>query len=91
MRFDRALQLDADYRYFLDESGAPPVLRSLPSERRPADRIAALIGPEGGWTDSERDSAIAAGWKAVGLGPQILRAETAAAAILALLSAAWQE
>jgi 16S rRNA (uracil1498-N3)-methyltransferase len=39
---------------------------------------ALLIGPEGGWTSEERDELRAAGWKAVGLGPRVLRAETAA-------------
>lgn len=37
---------------------------------------ALLVGPEGGWTDEERG----AGLPAVGLGPQVLRAETAAMA-----------
>lgn len=39
---------------------------------------ALLIGPEGGWTSGERDELRAAGWRAVGLGPRVLRAETAA-------------
>jgi 16S rRNA (uracil1498-N3)-methyltransferase len=39
---------------------------------------ALLIGPEGGWTPEERDELRAAGWRAVGLGPRVLRAETAA-------------
>lgn len=39
---------------------------------------ALLIGPEGGWTQEERDELRAAGWRAVGLGPRVLRAETAA-------------
>ena len=39
---------------------------------------ALLIGPEGGWTLEERDELRAAGWQAVGLGPRVLRAETAA-------------
>lgn len=39
---------------------------------------ALLIGPEGGWTSGERDGLRAAGWRALGLGPRVLRAETAA-------------
>jgi 16S rRNA (uracil1498-N3)-methyltransferase len=44
-----------------------------------------LLGPEGGWTERERELAAAAGWTAVSLGPQVLRAETAAVAALAVL------
>jgi 16S rRNA (uracil1498-N3)-methyltransferase len=42
-----------------------------------------LIGPEGGWDDSERR----AGLPLVRLGPQVLRAETAAMAVGTLLTA----
>lgn len=48
-------------------------------------RCAVLIGPEGGWTEEEVDAARAAGYSAVSLGPRILRAETAALAVLAVL------
>jgi len=41
-----------------------------------------LVGPEGGWTDAEMKQAAEAGWTAAGLGPQVLRAETAVAAAL---------
>lgn len=40
--------------------------------------VGIFIGPEGGWTDEEIDSAKAAGFQLVGLGPTVLRAETAA-------------
>ena len=50
-----------------------------------------LLGPEGGWTDEERDRAINAGWSACSLGCNILRAETAAIAALSILQAAWTE
>ena len=43
------------------------------------------VGPEGGWSDEERDAARAAGFAVCGLGPRILRAETAALAALAVL------
>jgi 16S rRNA (uracil1498-N3)-methyltransferase len=41
------------------------------------------VGPEGGLTEDEVRSAVAAGWQAVGLGPRILRVETAAIALAA--------
>lgn len=48
----------------------------------PALEIA--IGPEGGWAPEEEALFDAQGWKAVSLGPRILRAETAAIATLAV-------
>jgi 16S rRNA (uracil1498-N3)-methyltransferase len=51
--------------------------------------VALLAGPEGGWTTEEREQAAAAGWEPVSLGPQILRAETAAAAAIAIVMNAW--
>jgi 16S rRNA (uracil1498-N3)-methyltransferase len=42
------------------------------------------VGPEGGWTAEEMAEFGAAGWRAASLGPNILRAETAAVAALAV-------
>ena len=86
VRFSEALADSASHRYFLEEDVAPPMLSVLPSELKPEDSFALLIGPEGGWTDRER-SAAAVRWSAVSLGPQILKAETAALAALAVLNA----
>ena len=54
----------------------------------PAPRLLLAVGPEGGWTPRERDGALAAGAQPVGLGPRILRVETAALAALVLVTAA---
>jgi 16S rRNA (uracil1498-N3)-methyltransferase len=51
----------------------------------PAIRIA--IGPEGGWTGEEEALFDAERWKAVSLGPRILRAETAAIAAMSIAAA----
>jgi len=40
--------------------------------------IALLVGPEGGFSEGERRELGETGWTAVGLGPRVLRAETAA-------------
>jgi len=48
-------------------------------------RIAAILGPEGGFTPEEIKMAEAAGCSTVSLGPRILRAETAAISVSALL------
>jgi 16S rRNA (uracil1498-N3)-methyltransferase len=72
-------------RLFLDEGGGRPL-----SEAAQKQETAFAVGPEGGWTDSERTSFVEAGWEAVSLGPAVLRAETAAIAALAILShACW--
>ncbi len=47
--------------------------------------ITVLIGPEGGLEDIEQEAAIAAGFKAVRVGPRVLRTETAAIAALTIL------
>jgi 16S rRNA (uracil1498-N3)-methyltransferase len=49
--------------------------------------VTLLVGPEGGFTDDERDQILAAGFCAVALGPRTLRAETAAVAALAIVQA----
>ncbi len=87
--FETSLSQDAAWRYFLEEVAAPPLWRVLPAARPAAGRAALLIGPEGGWTDAERHAASAAGWQAVSLAPYVLRAETAAAAAIAILINAW--
>lgn len=79
----------ADYRLVLDEDPpAVPLARALPETRRASDTIAVLIGPEGGWTDQERERF--GEWRRVSLGRRILRAETAAIAALAVLRGAWE-
>lgn len=52
---------------------------------RPTGPCAIVVGPEGGLTSSEVDRLIAGGAHPVGLGPHVLRAETAAAVGVALL------
>jgi 16S rRNA (uracil1498-N3)-methyltransferase len=90
--FGAAVAAASGARYFLDEQpGAPPLLKAIPppEERRLSDSVALLAGPEGGWTDAERASALSAGWSPVALGPLILRAETAALAAAGMLVHAW--
>jgi len=89
--FEDALATSADYRYVLEEAGAPAILERLPGAKRTEDNVALLVGPEGGWTDRERAAIAQAGWIPVSLGRQILRAETAAIAGLAILTAAWTQ
>ncbi|UBF25858.1 16S rRNA (uracil(1498)-N(3))-methyltransferase [Kovacikia minuta CCNUW1] len=52
--------------------------------------ILLAIGPEGGWTDSEVEQAISAGYQPVSLGSRILRAVTAPVVALSLIAASWE-
>lgn len=64
--------------------GRPHARLAAPGGRAPRGGDAfVLIGPEGGWTDGE----LASGVPVIGLGPTILRAETAAVAAGVLLTA----
>lgn len=67
-------------RILLDVSGGN-ALESL----QPHQQVTLLIGPEGGLSNTERDAALAAGFRALRLGPRTLRTETAAIAALAAL------
>ncbi len=69
-------------RYLLDELPGTP---KLPAPDRASRAVSLLVGPEGGWTPEERAAAIEAGWTPGSLGPDILRAETAAIAGIAIL------
>ncbi len=68
---------------FCDESGSGvPIGEALMS--RSHEKLAVLIGPEGGFSPKERDRLASLDYTLpVGLGPRILRAETAALAALA--------
>jgi 16S rRNA (uracil1498-N3)-methyltransferase len=54
-----------------------------------ATRVAVAIGPEGGWTDTEFESAGACGFVEAALGANILRTETAVCAALAAVQYAF--
>ena len=62
-------------------AGAAPVLADPGGGPPGLDRPVVAVGPEGGWDDDERSAATAT----VGLGPTVLRAETAAVAAATLL------
>jgi len=73
---------------FCDEGAdlASPIeaLKAVPADRP----VAVLIGPEGGFSEKERQSLLAtAGVIRLSLGPRIMRADTAAVAALTLVQA----
>ena len=66
--------------WLADEGGAPaPALLS-------DSAVTVIIGPEGGLTSTERESAVAAGYQLVSLGLHTLRFETAAVAAAAAVT-----
>lgn len=80
--FEQIVPAEGDFaaRYLLDPNG-----ERLGVGVTPASPLALLIGPEGGLTDEERRLAVDFGYRAVRLGPRILRTETAPLAALAVL------
>jgi 16S rRNA (uracil1498-N3)-methyltransferase len=83
-----ALNDKSAHRFWCDERPGAPALSAVfrPSK---GDSTALLIGPEGGWTDQEREQFATAGWRGVSLGPLVLRAETAVCAALAVVAQSW--
>jgi 16S rRNA (uracil1498-N3)-methyltransferase len=81
---------DFDFRLAFWEKKA---LDSTPLKKMPelikAMKILALIGPEGGFSVDEASALADAGFAMAGLGPRILRADTAAAAGIVLLQSAF--
>jgi len=70
---------------FLSERADAPSLRTAFKDRAASEAVLA-IGPEGGWTDEERNAALNAGFHEASLGRLILRTETAVIAALASLA-----
>lgn len=82
--------------YFESRDGTTPgllpsVAGGLPmrSLDDPGDRVAILIGPEGGLTAEEQETAKATGFVGVTLGPRVLRTETAALTAITLAQDYW--
>ncbi len=87
-----------DLIQLVEEPPAEGVVRLFASARERSRRIGQvlradapprgvelLIGPEGGFTESEAEAAVAHDWLPVSLGPRALRAETAAIVATALV------
>jgi 16S rRNA (uracil1498-N3)-methyltransferase len=55
------------------------------SDIEPAPRVVAVFGPKGGWDDAELQMARDAGFSVITFGGRIMRAETAAIAMTAIL------
>jgi 16S rRNA (uracil1498-N3)-methyltransferase len=81
---EEALTFDVDTALWADLDRAEPA--DLPARLARARRVSLIVGPEGGFSDEERDrlerSRSTLPW---GLGPHVMRLETAAAAGAAVL------
>jgi 16S rRNA (uracil1498-N3)-methyltransferase len=78
-------QHKAGLRLVLSEKQDARPMREVLEGQKPSQAVIA-IGPEGGWTDKELESADQSGFKQVSLGKLILRTETAVIAALASLN-----
>jgi 16S rRNA (uracil1498-N3)-methyltransferase len=76
-------------RWVAHPGGQPAgsLLRTLATSPGQSNCACLAIGPEGGLTDLEIHQGVSAGWQLVDLGPRILRVETAAVLLTALLAA----
>ena len=80
-----------DIRLVLAEQERSTVLRAalqaaMNTNSAELPTLQVAVGPEGGWAPEEEILFDANGWKAVSLGPRILRAETAAISALAIIA-----
>lgn len=76
-------------RFFLCEHGGMSLKALRGGEEEPPAEATVLVGPEGGWSAREEEAIRAAEFEAVSLGEAILRAETSALAVLAVLAHEW--
>lgn len=72
-------------RLVLHPEAAEPLAAAVATAERPLQRVARLVGPEGGLDEAELALAADHGFRAVRLGPRVLRTETAGIAALAAL------
>ena len=86
--FEEVLNLgkDSDLKIvFWEEESKPVNLELLASNAKPVEKIFILLGPEGGFSSEEVETARASAFITAALGPRILRAETATIAACTLL------
>ena len=88
---DRSRAASSATRIVLAEQERTTTLRAIieqaiESAQNEMPALELALGPEGGWAPEEEALFDANGWRAVSLGPRILRAETAAIAAIAVVA-----
>lgn len=73
----------ADLNLLFHEDGPAESLKTLLDRHILSTNI--IVGPEGGWADSESQAMEAAGYRRILLGPRVLRSETAGLVAAAIL------
>jgi len=92
LSFADALQLKASgVRIMLVEPSADSTRVDTLREVPPSSNLELWIGPEGGWTADELQTALAAGSRLVRLGEQTLRADAVPVVALTALRALWDD
>jgi len=91
---DVPLDLNAWFGAGAKEADTDLILRpgtavALSSITAPVTKVCLLIGPEGGFSDTEYEDATIAGFATVSLGPRVLRTETAAVTAIAVAQSLW--
>jgi 16S rRNA (uracil1498-N3)-methyltransferase len=77
-------QVNSDLRFVLHHRDS----KTLPAEQKPQS-VTLLIGPEGGLSEREITHALEQNFKALTLGPRVLRTETAPLAAISLVQYLW--
>ena len=94
---DRSAVMRFLFLLLADLSDDPTILQevelggsgSVARRTAPQGPFELVVGPEGGLSERERDLALSRGGESVGLGPRVLRTETASLAALAAIHALW--
>ena len=79
---------DSDLKLIFWEMENKKRLRDINPDKAPCS-VSVLIGPEGGFTQKEVETARSYGFHSLRLGPRIFRAETAPLVVLSILQAKW--
>jgi 16S rRNA (uracil1498-N3)-methyltransferase len=86
LKFEEAIQANADaLKMALYECEEDSLIKDVLKNFDAANGVVLLIGPEGGLTDEEVATIKKADFKTVGIGPRILKSETAAIAAITII------
>jgi 16S rRNA (uracil1498-N3)-methyltransferase len=89
LEFDQLLGRFCAYDLVLfawESADSQPLRSRLRDLLKGARNVLAVVGPEGGFSHAEADAARSAGAELISLGPNILRTETAALVLIAILN-----